>query len=364
METKHFLNLYTDSVEHNHGTYTALEIHGVQNNGQEHWVDDDNPQFFSIYARHADDTCLVCADASAVWLNELRAFARNLASKYNWKYQDFTPDKTYQTRLSPILAGTRIISIKGEMSTESGDCIFIAPNAKGTISQVSIDEDGLWYLIAFPNGVVTFRRPEELADSSRYVVLRRVIARFQPQAWVHDTAMNIDGDCDLDVTDRLLDLPLKDILMLEDDDYPSDELVYGLTEHVGPHYVEVKDSILEFFAVEKLTDITEEMLLEKRKLYATEASSSAMIETDAKTPAHSLVLVNLSSGDVGLVLDGKIVLTADPDFDSVDQVNEAASNLAGILGIALNTTSINRPEKEDWNWGDILPNLNAVLMSE
>lgn len=360
METKQFLDLYTDSVEHNHGTYTALEIHGVQNNGQEHWIDDDNPQFFSIYARHADGTCLVCADASAVWLNELRAFARHLASKYNWKYQDFTFDKAYQTRLSPILAGTRIISIKGEMATESGECVFIAPKSRGVVSQVRIDADGLWYLVAFPNGVITFCSPGELADSSRYVVLRRVIARFQPQSWMHDTALNIDGACDLDVTDRLLDLPLKDILMLEDDDYPSDELVYGLTEHVGPHYVEVKDSILEFFAVEKLTDITEEMLLEKRELYATEASSSATIET----PAHSLVLVDLSSGDVGLVLDGKIVLTADPDFDSVDQVNEAASNLAGILGIALNTTSINRPEKEDWNWGDVLPSLNAALMIE
>jgi L-fucose mutarotase/ribose pyranase (RbsD/FucU family) len=364
MKTKHFLDLYPDSVEHNHGTYAGLEIHGVRNDGEECWIDDDNPLFFSIYARHADGTCLVCADASVDWLNELRAFARNLASKYSWKYQDFTVDKPYQTRLSPIQAGTRIISIKGEMSTESGECVFIAANAEGVVSQVSIGENGLWYLIAFPKGVSVFRSPGELADSSRYAVLRRVIARFQPQAWVNDTAINIDGARDLDVTDRLLDLPLKDILMLEDDDYPSDELVYGLTDHVGPHYVEVKDSILEFFAVDKLADITEEMLVEKRNLYATESSSSARNETDAKSSTHSLVLVNLSSGDVGLVLDGKIVLTADPDFDSVEQVNEAANNLADILGVEIKTTRINRPEKDDWNWNDVLLNLNVVLMSE
>lgn len=169
--------------------------------------------------------------------------------------------------------GTRIISIKGETSdTDSVQDIFTGTHAEGIISDL-LPEQEHCYAVNFPKGVSVFLSPKEVADNRNYVVLRRVIARFQPQAWVNDTAMNIDGVCDLDVTDRLLAMSLKHIHLLEDDDYPSDKLVHGLTDHVGPHYVEVKDSILEFFAVEKLTDITEAMLAEQRLHYAAQSSS-------------------------------------------------------------------------------------------
>ena len=169
--------------------------------------------------------------------------------------------------------GTRIISIKGETSdTDSGQDVFTGTHAEGIIFDV-LPEQAHCYAVNFPTGVSVFLSPKEVADNSNYLVLRRVIARFQPQAWVNDTAMNIDGACDLDVTDRLLAMPLKHIHLLEDDDYPSDELVHGLTDHVGPHYVEVKDSILEFFAVERLADITEKILAEQRLHYAAQSSS-------------------------------------------------------------------------------------------
>lgn len=96
-----------------------------------------------------------------------------------------------------------------------------------------------------------------------YPAMPRVIAHFQPQAWVSDNAMNIDGECDLDVTERLLSMPLQDIYQLADDDYLSDELVAGLTEHSGPHYVTVTESVLAFFGVDSLEDITEAMMTKK-----------------------------------------------------------------------------------------------------
>ncbi len=190
--------------------------------------------------------------------------------------------------------GTRIISIKGETSdTDSGQNVFTGTHAEGIISDV-LPEQVHCYAVNFPTGVSVFLSPKEVADNSNYIVLRRVIARFQPQAWVNDTAMNIDGVCDLDVTDRLLAMPLKHIHLLEDDDYPSDELVHGLTDHVGPHYVEVKDSILEFFAVERLADITEKILVEQRLHYAAQSSS----EKDKLHNVHIYAIVRVKVSNI------------------------------------------------------------------
>jgi hypothetical protein len=190
--------------------------------------------------------------------------------------------------------GTRIISIKGETSdTDSVQDIFTGTHAEGIIFDV-LPEQEHCYAVNFPAGVSVFLSPKEVADNSNYLVLRRVIARFQPQAWVNDTAMNIDGVCDLDVTDRLLAMSLKHIHLLENDDYPSDELVHGLTDHVGPHYVEVKDSILEFFAVEKLADLTEKILAEQRLHYAAQSSS----EKDKLHNVHIYAIVRVKVSNV------------------------------------------------------------------
>ncbi len=252
--------------------------------------------------------------------------------------------------------GTRIISIHGEISdTDTAQDVFTGPNALGVISQVLNDQEHC-YSVDFSLGVSVILSQEELADTSRYQVFRRVIAHFQPQAWINDTATNIDGACDIDVTDQLLEMSLKDILFLEDDDYPSDELVYGLTDHVGPHFVEVKDSVLEFFGVERLVDITEEMLFEKQRLHAMFSNSAIQNEDMIQTNklSHSVVLINLTSGDSGLALNGKIVITADPQFESTSLVKQSAENLAAILGIELKTVDLDPPAKEDWNWGDVL----------
>lgn len=196
MQDSNLLNVYFDLVEPDISQYKAVEIHGVrdQNSYQQTddtdcFVDDVDPQFFSIYVLHEDGTYLVCGDSGLFKLNGLRQAAMDFSQGHGLVYQDFS-------------------------------------------------------------------------------TVRRVIARFQPQAWIRDCAVDIDGQCDLDVTDRLLQMPLNTIISLEDDEYVSDELVHGLTGHVGPHHAEVKDSILEFFGVGKLADVTEEMLEQKRLQYA------------------------------------------------------------------------------------------------
>ena len=442
----HDLNLfdqYAESVEHNHNLYTGIEIHGVRYlnddsvEDQECFVDDKNPQFFSIYARHVDGTCLVCADADMDRIDEIRTLAKDLAVKYCWEYRDFTSDKQCKVSNFTLLpVGTRILSIKGETSdTDSGQDVSTGAHAEGIISDV-LPEQAHCYSVDFPKGVSVFLSPQELADSSRYLALGRIIARFQPQAWILDSATDIEGACELDVTHRLLEMSVKDLHLLEEDDYPSDELVHGLTNHVGPHHVEVKDSILEFFGVDKLANITEDMLEQKRLHYAARPSTengklynvhiyaivrvkvpnveaenhaeaitkaedivdlnglfnrgsdqefvddidcflvdevgdeenythSRWYEKDGTTPlgqsSQTLILVNIASGDSGLVLNGKLVLSADPNFEPIGQIVQAANNLATILGIDLKIVNLNLPVQEDWNWDDVLLTLIKPL---
>jgi len=332
-----YFDQYTSILESKPELYVSIEIHGVKGefdleaNETICEVDDDNPQFFSAYTRDLNNEAYCIADAGMSKLEDLRTLAKNLATRHNWECQDFTFDKPYwtcdqcsakvttlfdeaycaqcyesigdDTKLIHLPVGTRLISIQGETSdTDSGQDVFTGPNADGVICHVLFGQEHC-YSVNFPLGVSVLLSQAELADNNRYQVFpvgvqviddRRVIAHFQPQAWVHDTAMDIDGACDLDVTDRVLALSAEVIHQLEDDDYPSDELVYGLTDHVGPHYVSVKESILEFFGVDRLVDITEEMLIENRLLYTVPSSSNGV----KKHNVHIYAIVRVKVCDI------------------------------------------------------------------
>ena len=62
--------------------------------------------------------------------------------------------------------------------------------------------------------------------------------------------------------------------------------------------------------------------------------------------------------DEARILDGKFVLTADPNFEPTEQVTQASSNLAAILGVELNIIEIDPPSNDDWNWNDVLILIN------
>lgn len=79
---------------------------------------------------------------------------------------------------------------------------------------------------------------------------RRIIAKFVPQAWIHDNAVAIDGEVEFDVTDKILAMPKQKALELLDDREETDQLARdaGLLEnHTGPFYVEVEMAIAEYF---------------------------------------------------------------------------------------------------------------------
>ncbi len=86
---------------------------------------------------------------------------------------------------------------------------------------------------------------------------KRIIATFHPQAWVNDYAIEVDpeGETEWDVTDYILaSFTPEEALALEDDQYESDNLSTDdpnapkwIREWSGPFYVEVADSIAEYF---------------------------------------------------------------------------------------------------------------------
>lgn len=97
---------------------------------------------------------------------------------------------------------------------------------------------------------------------------KRILAIFQPQAWVDDCALDIDGQEEIDITEKVLALPLEKIHRLADQDLATDTVLYDQAlEHDGPNRVEVAEQVCEFFAVSDLSSITEEQLLAERMAY-------------------------------------------------------------------------------------------------
>jgi hypothetical protein len=87
----------------------------------------------------------------------------------------------------------------------------------------------------------------------------RIVARFQPQAWINDYAMDVDpeGPDEWDVTDEILAMTPTQIAALRDDQYETDDLRFSknapawVQEWSGPFYVAVRDSIDEYLAANK-----------------------------------------------------------------------------------------------------------------
>ncbi len=83
---------------------------------------------------------------------------------------------------------------------------------------------------------------------------KRVTARFQPQAWIGDNAINIDGAFEFDVTEQIVAMGKEKALEIQDYDYDSDDLYHTYVEkhpeaqHNGPFNVMVAASIAKFFA--------------------------------------------------------------------------------------------------------------------
>jgi hypothetical protein len=82
---------------------------------------------------------------------------------------------------------------------------------------------------------------------------KRIIAHFQPQAWINDYAVDIDGAYEFDVTKLIEGLGKVVALGIEDCDYSADGLWaiwvgdHPDKDHYGPFKVTVEDAIKAYF---------------------------------------------------------------------------------------------------------------------
>lgn len=87
---------------------------------------------------------------------------------------------------------------------------------------------------------------------------KRIIARFTPQAWINDYAVDVDpeGETEWDVTAYILTMDREEVLSISDNEYSSDHLKADpnaprwIRDWHGPFYITVEDQIKEFFDVE------------------------------------------------------------------------------------------------------------------
>ena len=106
---------------------------------------------------------------------------------------------------------------------------------------------------------------------------KRIMAFYQPQAWINDYAVEVDGACEFDCTDQILKMSadeVNDLIAEGDDSYATDDLLTDRVRrgHNGPFYISVVDKIQDFFnnnvsSISTNDVVTEKMLKEKRKLY-------------------------------------------------------------------------------------------------
>ena len=96
---------------------------------------------------------------------------------------------------------------------------------------------------------------------------RRIECDFLKQIWggrKGDTAIEV-GDETLDVTDYVLSLPYERFIAIKDNDESSDEIGRAHTDWDGPCEATLKDSILAYFGVEELGDVTPEAFAHARE---------------------------------------------------------------------------------------------------
>lgn len=104
---------------------------------------------------------------------------------------------------------------------------------------------------------------------------RRIECEFLKQTWggrKGDTAIEVGSET-LDVTDYVLSLPYERFIAIEDNDESSDEVGRAHTDWGGPCEAMVKDSILAYFGVDELTDVSLEGLAHAREFALKKASA-------------------------------------------------------------------------------------------
>ncbi|MGF6440224.1 hypothetical protein [Paraburkholderia youngii] len=135
---------------------------------------------------------------------------------------------------------------------------------------------------------------EEMLAQARKLMgvqFRRITAHFQPQAWQNDYTIDIDGAREVDVTAAVLKHELCRIHAFVDYKESVECLVDPVAlGHDGPFSVRVTGSICDYFGVDRLDEIVEEMLGEAREEQAIVEALTPALPREIRVDAFEIVI--------------------------------------------------------------------------
>ncbi|MFP3637829.1 hypothetical protein [Paraburkholderia sp. SIMBA_054] len=137
-------------------------------------------------------------------------------------------------------------------------------------------------------------------DQTAIDVKKRIVAVFQPQAYINNHATDIDGQQDVDVTEQVLRLSLDSVLALQDYRDSTENLVDAeKLGHDGPFTVRVVASVCDYFGVNELRDISADRFAAAQQgIQATSPATAASSLTDDELADKALADYNAVTGKV------------------------------------------------------------------
>ena len=190
-------------------------------------------------------------------------------------------------------------------------------------------------------------------------ITRRLLVAFVAQEWIGDVAMSFSPPEQVDATDHLLSLTLKELHSVKDRDGSSDEFIDAVAlGHYGPFEVRVVDALLDYFCVSRLGEITQEMLdaanageLPAMDAKAPEADNAnlqswmltygayaLLFACEAKNITHAIEQCrNANPGDaiIGAFKVPTVCLGQAPSLEQVDHVREMVTQQTAQAAAAL-----------------------------
>jgi hypothetical protein len=142
---------------------------------------------------------------------------------------------------------------------------------------------------------------------------RRIIGLYKKQEWDGNDYAILVGEVEFDATDVVLNLPLDDIREMADNSEDSDNVGNQCVEWHGPHVVHIEDAIMEYFGVEDLSEITEELLVFARER---EKPKQKIVETMTLTVKLNVLMSEQEDEEARQQLLSEVVENLDYDFTS------------------------------------------------
>lgn len=159
-------------------------------------------------------------------------------------------------------------------------------------------------------------------------VAKDIIGVFEREEWIDDVATPLDSE-EFVATEYVLGLSLEAIHAIRDGRESSDQVGLAHVLYDGPFTVRIVEAIQEFFGVESVADVTEEMLQAAKAEFATRPLKRFSIEVTRTTKVTLRILVD--SVNVSAAQRKALALAPERTFPSASDAEYAIGDVTEVL---------------------------------